>query len=132
MADARVEQYSSVIRAATAGKEKKEVDAIVSRFLTLVRKRGHGPLLPRILTSLTRHADGHERQVTVKSAQPLTEKERTDIATALAVPSSAVHSIDQPDLLAGVVIEQEGYRIDASARGRLQKVQQFLTGIKNP
>lgn len=127
MTDVKIVQYVTALQRATSGTTQKETENIITKFVSLVRARGHQTLLPRMLTALRKLESHAKTSVHIRSAKALTKKELEQLITDQSI--STTWSED-PALLAGVVIEGDGYRLDASVSGRIQQVAHLLTQTK--
>ena len=108
----------------------------VSRsFLALLVRRGRHAYLGEIIEEYRRMADDARGLVRaqVVSAVGLTEEQRQRLRRALEGRTGktveARYEVD-PSLLAGLTVTMDDVVIDASARGRLAKMRELLTGAR--
>lgn len=126
-----------------SGQRKQEViQAAFSRlqptsvsFLgLLVRRRRHG-YLAAVIEEYRRLSDEARGLVRAQalSAVPMTEQQKERLRRVLERRSGKrvvlEYKVD-PALLAGVVVKTESEAIDASARGRLEKLRELLAGAR--
>lgn len=101
------------------------------RLVTLVVERGKVHALPQISEEYTRLLNRHRAVVvaTVTSAVPLTDDETAAIQTRVeAMAGSTVELTEtvDPDLLGGLTIQVRDQLLDASIRGRLERLRDQL------
>ena len=107
------------------------------RLVTLVVQRGKVHALPRISEEYTRLLNAHRGVVvaTVTSAVPLTADETAAIRSRVeAMAGSAVELATEvnPDLLGGLTIQVRDRLLDASIRGRLERLRDQLHAGTRP
>ena len=107
--------------------EKVGIGKIVSNFLGVLVTHNRVALLPRIVRDYDTVADQltGEATASVESARPLTDKQRADLADALAkAAGQPVHLLArvEPALVGGVRIHMRDSMIDATILGRLQRL----------
>jgi len=107
------------------------------RLVTLLVERGKVQALPRVSEEYTRLLNAHRGVVmaTVTSAMPLTADETAAIRSRVeAMAGSAVElrSEVNPDLLGGVTIQVRDRLLDASIRGRLERLRDQLHAGTRP
>ncbi len=101
------------------------------RLVTLVVERGKVHALPRISEEYTRLLNAHRGVVsaTVTSAVPLTEQETAAIRSrveAMAGSRIDLRTEVDPDLIGGLTIQVRDRLLDASIRGRLERLRDQL------
>lgn len=95
-------------------------------FLANLKKDGGLKLLPRILAYLEKleRSESRRELISVRSAEPLSPDALRDLAGIFH--EADVREAVGKELLGGATVEWEDFRIDASIRGRLQKLQSVL------
>jgi F-type H+-transporting ATPase subunit delta len=107
------------------------VHDIVRNFLRLLAEKGRIAEIEEIERELDRMVAREQGQITVEltTAQALSDQEAREIvdqiATASGRPVEATRTVD-PDLIGGIVLQAGSLRIDASVRGRLNRLRQEL------
>ena len=101
------------------------------RLVTLVVERGKVHALPRISEEYARLLNAHRGVVmaTVTSAVPLTADETAAIRSrveAMAGAAVELRTEVDPDLLGGITIQVRDRLLDASIRGRLERLRDQL------
>lgn len=101
------------------------------RLVTLVVERGKVHALPRISEQYARLLNKHRGVVmaTVTSAAPLTDDETAAIRTRVEAMAGATVELTRkvdPDLLGGLTIQVRDQLLDASIRGRLERLRDQL------
>jgi len=101
------------------------------RLVTLVVQRGKVHALPRISEEYTRLLNAHRGVVmaTVTSAVPLTAAETVAIQSRVEAMAGArvdLRTAVDPDLLGGLTIQVRDRLLDASIRGRLERLRDQL------
>jgi len=108
-----------------------QADPLVRNFLRLLVEKGRAADLDEIGEELSRLVDAEERRVTVEltTAVELSDDEVREILGRIEQASGlkveATRRVD-PDLIGGVVLQAGTLRVDASVRGRLQRLRQEL------
>jgi F-type H+-transporting ATPase subunit delta len=122
-----VEQRLAVV----AGLLESRVQPSVLRLVRLLVERGRVRLLPRVSAEYQRQLNAHRGIVmaTVTSAAPLTADETAAVrARVEAMAGAAVElrtNVD-PGLLGGLTIQVRDQLLDASIRGRLERLRDQL------
>ena len=104
---------------------------IVRNFLLLLAEKGRITEVEEIERELDRLVAREQGQITVEltTAQELTDEEAHEIVEQIEKASGrrveATRSVD-PDLIGGIVLQAGSFRIDASVRGRLNRLRQEL------
>ena len=117
---------SSALEAITGG-----VPDIVRNFLRLLAEKGRIGEVEEIERELERLVAREQGQITVEltTAKELTDDEARGIVDQIAKASGrkveATRKVDS-DLIGGVVLQAGSFRIDASVRGRLERLRQEL------
>lgn len=107
------------------------VHDIVRNFLRLLAEKGRIVEVEEIGRELDRLVAAEQGQLTVEltTAQELSEDEARDIVDQIAKASGrrveATRTVD-PDLIGGIVLQAGSFRLDASVRGRLNRLRQEL------
>lgn len=107
------------------------VHDIVRNFLRLLVEKGRIAEVEEIARELDRLVAREQGQITVEltTAQELSDDEAREIVDQIAKASGrrvdATRKVD-PDLIGGIVLQAGSFRIDASVRGRLNRLRQEL------
>jgi len=107
------------------------VDELVRNFLLLLTERGRASSLEEIKRELDRLVAVEAGQLTLEltTAVELSDEEATEIVRQIEQESGrtveATRRVD-PDLLGGVVLQVGSLRLDASLRGRLERLRREL------
>ena len=107
------------------------------RLVNLLVQRGRANALPRVSDEFTRQLNAHRGVVmaTVTSAVPLTDDETAAIRTRVeAMAGSRVELATQVDagLIGGLTIQIRDQLLDASIRGRLERLRDQLHAGTRP
>ena len=120
------ETKASVIRDLLA-----DADELVRNFLLLVVEKGRAAELPEIsreFDQLVARAEGR-LEVELTTAVELTDDEASDILRQIESASGrrieATRGVD-PDLIGGFILQAGTFRVDASVRGRLDRLRHQL------
>ena len=106
-------------------------DELLKNFLMLVAEKGRAGEIEEIALEFERLIAREERRLTVEltTARELTDKEAADIVAQIEKAAGrkveATRSVD-PDIVGGIVLTAGSYRVDASVRGRLERLRQEL------
>ena len=117
---------AAAIEAITGG-----IHDIVRNFLKLLAEKGRIVEVEEIERELDRLVarEQGELRVELTTAQELTDEEAGRIVDQIAKASGrkvdATRSVD-PDLIGGIVLQAGSFRLDASLRGRLNRLRQDL------
>ena len=108
-----------------------DADELVRNFLLLVVEKGRAAELPEIareFDQLVARAEGR-LDVELTTAVELTDDEASDILRQIESASGrrieATRDVD-PDLIGGFVLQAGTFRVDASVRGRLDRLRHQL------
>ena len=108
-----------------------EADELVRNFLLLVVEKGRAAELPEIsreFDQLVARAEGR-LEVELTTAVELTDDEASDILRQIESASGrrieATRGVD-PDLIGGFILQAGTFRVDASVRGRLDRLRHQL------
>jgi len=107
-------------------------DDLVRNFLLLTVEKNRGGQLREIHREFERLVAQDERRLTVEltTAYDLSDDEARQIVAqieqASGRPVDATRTVD-PDLIGGIVLQAGSMRVDASVRGRLQRLRRDLT-----
>ncbi len=106
-------------------------EPLFKNFLLLIAEKGRAGELDEIAHEFERLMAREERRLTVAltTARELTDDEAhaivAQIEQAAGRKVEATRSVD-PDLVGGIVLQAGSYRVDASVRGRLERLRQTL------
>jgi F-type H+-transporting ATPase subunit delta len=112
------------------------ISAEALRLVRLLVERGRVRSLPQVSEEYTRQLNAHRGVVTatVTSAVPLTGDETAEIRArveAMAGTTVELRSEVDPDLLGGLTVQVRDQLLDASIRGRLERLRdQLHTGVR--
>ena len=127
-ADARVK--ADVLEKVTAGG-----DELIRNFLRLLAEKGRAAEIGEIAAEfeLLVAADEHILDVNLTTASTLSDQEFERILGRIETASGrkvqATRSVD-PDLIGGIVLQAGSMRLDASVRGRLERLRQELSATR--
>jgi F-type H+-transporting ATPase subunit delta len=108
------------------------VDELVRNFLLVTIEKNRAGELREIHKEFERLVAAEERRLTVEltTANELTDDETREIVQqiekASGRPVDASRSVD-PSLIGGIVLQAGSMRVDASVRGRLERLRRQLT-----
>jgi F-type H+-transporting ATPase subunit delta len=106
-------------------------EPLFKNFLLLTAEKGRAGELDEIAREFERLMAREERRLTVEltTARELSDTEAQAIVEQIEKAAGrkveATRSVD-PDLVGGIVLQAGSYRVDASVRGRLQRLRQDL------
>jgi F-type H+-transporting ATPase subunit delta len=106
-------------------------EPLFKNFLLLIAEKGRAGELDEIANEFERLMAREERRLTVEltTARELTDAEAQAIVAQIEKAAGrkveATRSVD-PELVGGIVLQAGSYRVDASVRGRLQRLRQDL------
>jgi F-type H+-transporting ATPase subunit delta len=106
-------------------------EPLFKNFLLLVAEKGRAGEIVDIAREFERLMAREERRLTVEltTARELSDEEASAIVTQIEKAAGrkveATRSVD-PDLVGGIVLQAGEYRVDASVRGRLERLRQDL------
>ena len=106
-------------------------EPLFKNFLLLIAEKGRAGELEDIAHEFERLMAREERRLTVEltTARELTDDEAKAIVAQIEQAAGrtveATRSVD-PDLVGGIVLQAGSYRVDASVRGRLERLRQTL------
>jgi F-type H+-transporting ATPase subunit delta len=106
-------------------------EQIFTNFLRLVAEKGRAGEIEEIAAEFERLMAREERRLTVEltTARELSDAEAQAIVTQIESVAGrtveATRSVD-PELIGGIVLQAGAYRVDASVRGRLDRLRQTL------
>jgi F-type H+-transporting ATPase subunit delta len=113
-----------------------EADALVRNFVRLLAEKGRAADLPEIAREYDALVAAEQRILSVEltTAYTLSDPEAADIVQkiehASGRPVEATRKVD-PELIGGIVLQAGSMRLDASVRGRLQRLRQELTTARS-
>jgi F-type H+-transporting ATPase subunit delta len=106
-------------------------DELVRNFLLLLSEKGRAAELPEIareLEQLVAEAEGRI-EVELTTAVELSDEEAAEIVSQIERAAGrtveATRRVD-PDLIGGLILQAGSFRVDASVRGRLQRLRHEL------
>lgn len=111
-------------------------DVLVRNFLLLAAEKGRIAELEEIARELDALVAAEERVLSVEltTAFGLSDEQARDIVAQIERASGrtveASRSVD-PDLIGGLVLQAGSYRVDASVRGRLDRLRQQLVTTRS-
>lgn len=117
--------YASALYRAVRGKGKKDVDAGISGLIAALKARGSVRLLPQILAEMPEAINDAEavNRITIETAHELDDKMIQRIAQASgALEDADVQQVVKPELIGGARIKKHDVTIDASVRGKLERI----------
>ena len=106
-------------------------EPLFTHFLQVVAEKGRAGELDDIAQEFERLMAREERRLTVEltTARELSDDEASAIVAQIEQAAGrkveATRSVD-PDLVGGIVLQAGSYRVDASVRGRLERLRQTL------
>ena len=106
-------------------------EPLFTHFLQVVAEKGRAAELEEIAKEFERLMAREERRLTVEliTARQLTDDEAKEIVGQIEKAAGrkveATRSVD-PGLVGGIVLQAGSYRVDASVRGRLERLRQEL------
>ena len=106
-------------------------DPLFKNFLMLVAEKGRAGEIEEIAGEFERLMAREERRLTVEltTARELTDKEATAIVAQIEKAAGrkveATRTVD-PGIVGGIVLQAGSYRVDASVRGRLERLRHEL------
>ena len=106
-------------------------DVLFKNFLMLVAEKGRAGEIEEMAREFELLIAREERRLTVEltTARELTDKEAADIVAQIEKAAGrkveATRTVD-PDLVGGIVLTAGSYRVDASIRGRLERLRHEL------
>jgi F-type H+-transporting ATPase subunit delta len=118
-------------RAAALDDVLGDADELLRNFLRLLSEKGRSGQIEEIQRELERLAAAQERRLEVEltTAYELSDKEEREILEQIEQASGrkveATRKVD-PDLIGGVVLQAGSLRVDASVRGRLERLRHEL------
>ena len=124
-------QLESTAKAAILGDLAGDEEPLFSNFLRLVAEKGRAGELEQIAAEFERLMAREERRLTVEltTARELTDAEADailkQIEKAAGRAVEATRRVD-PGLVGGIVLQAGSLRVDASVRGRLERLRQEL------
>ena len=110
-------------------------DELVRNFLRLTAEKGRIGAIEEIVNEFERLFAADERRLNVEltTAYELSDAEAAEIVKQIEEASGrtveATRSVD-PNLIGGVVLEAGSLRVDASVRGRLERLRQELVSSR--
>jgi F-type H+-transporting ATPase subunit delta len=118
-------------KAAVLGEILGDADELVRNFVLLVSEKGRAGEIEEIQRELDALVAAEERRLTVEltTAYELSDEEADSILKRIEQSSGrtveATRKVD-PDLIGGIVLQAGSLRVDASVRGRLNRLRQEL------
>jgi F-type H+-transporting ATPase subunit delta len=124
-------QLESSAKAAILGDLAGDEEPLFANFLQLVAEKGRAGELEEIAREFDRLMAREERRLTVEltTARELSDAEADTILKQIEHAAGrkveATRSVD-PDLVGGIVLQAGSLRVDASVRGRLERLRHEL------
>lgn len=124
-------QLETHAKAAILGDLAGDAEPIFRNVLQLVAEKGRAGEIEEIAAEFERLIAREERRLTVEltTARELSDAEAEAIVRQIEQAAGrkveATRSVD-PDLVGGIVLQAGSYRVDASVRGRLERLRQEL------
>ncbi|HET8895099.1 MAG TPA: F0F1 ATP synthase subunit delta [Gaiellaceae bacterium] len=124
-------QLESTAKARVLADLVGDEEPLVKNFLLLTAEKGRAGEIDEIAKEFERLMAREERRLTVEltTARELTDAEAKAIVEQIEKAAGrkveATRSVD-PDLVGGIVLQAGSYRVDASVRGRLQRLRHEL------
>lgn len=115
-------QYAKALHLSLQGASGDEFSKRVKAFLSLLKRNRALKFLPRILREMEELETG--RAAVICAARPVAERVAREVKTALG--AARVNEKTMPELLGGMVIQWDDWRVDASVRGRIAKLRSSL------
>ncbi len=118
-------------KSAILGDLAGDEEPLFANFLQLIAEKGRAGELEEIAREFERLMAREERRLTVEltTARELSDAEADAIVTQIEQAAGrkveATRSVD-PDLVGGVVLQAGSLRVDASVRGRLERLRREL------
>jgi F-type H+-transporting ATPase subunit delta len=108
-----------------------EEEPLFTNFLRLAAEKGRAGEIVEVAREFERLMAREERRLTVEltTARELSDEEASAIVSQIEKAAGrkveATRTVD-PDLVGGIVLQAGAYRVDASVRGRLERLRQEL------
>jgi len=124
-------QLESAAKASILADIAGDDEPLFKNFLLLIAEKGRAGELDEIAHEFERLMAREERRLTVEltTARELTDDETQAIVAQIEKAAGrkveSTRSVD-PDLVGGIVLQAGSYRVDASVRGRLERLRQTL------
>ena len=124
-------QLESAAKARILGDLAGDEEPLFKNFLLLVAEKGRAGEIDSIAREFERLMAREERRLTVEltTARAITDDEAKAIVAQIEKAAGrkveATRTVD-PDLVGGIVLQAGSYRVDASVRGRLERLRQEL------
>lgn len=124
-------QLESTAKASILADLAGDDEPLVKNFLLLTAEKGRAGEIDEIAKEFERLMAREERRLTVEltTARELSDAEAKAIVEQIEKAAGrkveATRSVD-PDLVGGIVLQAGSYRVDASVRGRLQRLRHEL------
>jgi ATP synthase F1 delta subunit len=113
-----------------------EADPLVRNFARLVAEKGRAGELPQIYEELDALVARDEGRLSVEltTALELSDEEARELIAKIEAASGrqveATRRVD-PDLIGGVILQAGSFRVDASVRGRLERLRHALATTRS-
>ena len=124
-------QVESVAKIGVLGELSDGADALVHNFLRLLAGKGRAGQIPGIRDEFQALVDRSQGRVAVEltTAYELSDDEAASIVSQIERASGrtveATRKVD-PDLVGGMILQAGSLRVDASVRGRLERLRHEL------
>jgi len=105
---------------------------LLEKFFSLLITRHRFDLISFVVAAFQQEVDAHDqvRRVKMQSASPLSASQAEELQRVIETTLGQKVRLEQstnPDLLAGVVIQTEGWLLDGSLQGQLAQLKNQLT-----
>lgn len=127
----RSPQLESTAKAAILADLSGREEPVLANFLQLLAEKGRAGEIEEIAREFERLVAREQRRLTVEltTARELSDSEAAAIVEQIEQAAGrkveATRAVD-PGLLGGIVLQAGSYRVDASVRGRLERLRQEL------
>lgn len=132
----RSPQIEPTGKAAVLDQLAADADELVRNFVRLVAEKGRAGEIPEISAELEALVARAQNRLAVEltTAHELSDDEATSIVQAIEKASGrtveATRTVD-PGLIGGIVLQVGSHRLDASVRGRLERLRRSLVGASS-
>jgi F-type H+-transporting ATPase subunit delta len=124
-------EIDSAAKVAVLGELSEGADELVHNFLRLLATKGRAGQIPGIRDELQALVDREQGRIAVEltTAYELSDDEATAIVAQIEQASGrqveATRKVD-PELIGGMILQAGSLRVDASVRGRIQRLRHEL------
>lgn len=125
------EKKVQLLVAAAQSQQHSEVSTSTRRFLQLVVEKKRTETMPFIATSFVRQYEAakHITRAEAVVAQPITADTQERLRNIVSRRTNGTVNLDvrlDPSLRAGFILQYDDYRMDASLRGKIERLRQQL------